>query len=247
MPILRHAQLPDNLRKNTDLAQRAGVEPGTLRPLTVDGKLGPKTLGASYFVPGPGAHPLVTAAYAYILARAQERGGNNRGPWVERFYAEYRPLGAWCAAFTSTVLREVYPDAPYTLGARRSFDRAKTANPESVVQIPDLRAGDILTWVRPSQSTPYAGHIGLVVHVEGGVVYTIEGNAGPLGAVRVWAYPAADPRRSEREPVWGAFRPDLVYGWDGADYDDDLDLDDDDDDDGCGCDGSEPSCEVCHA
>lgn len=193
------------------IIQRLGVEPSG-EPLALDGKVGPRTRGAVYLDPSALAssnHPLVRWAVGELLDGVQEdRGRNNRGPRISEYkrFSKRFAKGAWCAEFVSTGLAESYPDEspPYIRGARRLV--LKVGERRTRIDDPrDLRPGDILAFERKSTRTKFAGHVGIVVHVTEQHIYTIEGNVGRRGAVRVFRYDRDDPRMSKNEPfLYGA-------------------------------------------
>lgn len=188
--------------------QRLGVD-ARGKTLTVDGIVGPKTLGGTYLDPATVEHELVQVALKELLAGAREQGGNNAGEWVAKYvrkpHVERRKYGAWCAAFVSWCLREAYgAGTPYILGARRLVNRLRKAY--TPVALEDIQVGDVIAWKRTSRTTQYAGHVGIVAHVDDEIIMTIEGNSGPRGAVRVWAYDRHDPSRGATGPLWGIGR-----------------------------------------
>lgn len=176
------------------------------QPLVVDGEAGPLTQWSlahpKPFIETPSAvdytvmpaaggsrigRAALAAAINEIKQSAREIGGDNRGPFVRKYF---KPAGlgegdSWCAAFVSFCFYAASgEDAaampfPYTLGARAvlaEFKRRGWAQaPDSgYVPVP----GDIVVWWRVSL-TGWQGHIGLVHSVKDGMLYTIEGNRSP--------------------------------------------------------------------
>jgi hypothetical protein len=190
--------------------QRLGVEKRTGRPLALDGALGPKSRAAVYLDPRDLLNGEALGAWATgeLLAGVQEVGGNNRGGRI----AEYKrhstrfATGAWCAEFVSAGLAAVYGEgAPYVRGARRLVLKLGKQRGTLTRDPAELYAGHIVAFERSSTRTNFAGHVGIVVFVTADHIYTIEGNVGKRGAVRVFRYDRDDPRMSPAEPfLYGA-------------------------------------------
>jgi hypothetical protein len=135
----------------------------------------------------PGGSPLgrkaLEFAIAEIMAGASEIGGNNKGPFVEKYHRNNPALlGAeWCASFVSfcfeqaaDTLGEPMP-FNYTAGARdvRAQFRAKGWGYRAGEALP--MPGDVVVWWR-GERNGFQGHVGLVHHYAHGILYTIEGN-----------------------------------------------------------------------
>ncbi len=175
------------------IIQRLGVDERG-RPLTLDGVLGPKTMGATFLDPRGKYPPVVMAALGELLDGAQEQHGNNSGPYVAKYNLDRDPLesesyGAWCAAFAGWCLRYTDPRAPYSRGARRLVSRLES------VFLKDVAPGDLISWERQSAGNAWSGHVGIIAEVTCDHIYTIEGNVGRTGAVRVFRYDRRDPDR----------------------------------------------------
>lgn len=135
-------------------------------------------------------------AVAEAAAGRGEVGGNNMGKHVEKYLnGIVSPPANWCAGFVCWCLKEsgAMP-FPYTVGARSILTRAENAgltvfkNPTSTRPLP----GDIVVWWRVALSS-WEGHTGYVHHVEGGRIYTIEGNK--TSKVEGFDYPVASMDR----------------------------------------------------
>jgi hypothetical protein len=178
------------------------------QPLVVDGKVGPLTWwslthpkpdiitpsAVEYAVlPPPEAGGSATgraalnAAIAELKAGAGEIGGNNHGPWVQKYLA---PAGLpegneWCASFVSWCFLQANGghkgDMPfaYSPGARNLLQEFKSRGwahaPASGYQ---PQPGDLVVWWR-EKLAGWKGHVGLVHQLKDGMLYTIEGNKGP--------------------------------------------------------------------
>lgn len=185
------------------------------RPLVVDGNVGPLTWWAlehddisHIVVPGvlplnPHADPGATLATVAIRvaveemnAGAKEIGGNNSGPYVEKYiHGLAGTPNNWCAAFVSfcyyTASKRLGVPMPfnYSLGAKdiyRQFEKKGWTYAANDGRPP--QPGDIIVWHRGSLQD-WTGHIGLVQSYEHGIVTTIEGNKGSFPAnVRPFTY-----------------------------------------------------------
>lgn len=204
--ILTYEQIAQ-LDLPTRIVQRLGVD-AQGRPLALDGQVGPLTRAGRYLSP-MGPHVAgVRAAMAELLAGAEEVGGNNRGPWVAKYYGRPdepdRNHGPWCAAFAGWCLQaDLGPDAPYSWSARRLL--AACAE-----RIDEPELGAVPCWERASAG-PYNGHVGIIAHIEDdGAIWVIEGNANaPRGAVRVYRW--APPYTRAVDRLIGFGRP-LAWG-----------------------------------
>lgn len=203
--------------------QALGFEAGTLRELSCDGAVGPRTLGGVYCVPDAdemAAGDTLSHMLGFVRDGRREGGvKNNHGPDVEyMFYGEVRnrttPPGAWCAATVSRalLLAGEVRSFVFNSGARRLTDWF--ADRRAQVAISAIRARDIISWAIPRPTAAWGGHIGVVCHVADGKVYVVEGNGSArLGRVRVYVYdlPRLEYPGSERNfSVWRVVRPSLV-------------------------------------
>jgi len=198
------------LMYNADVAilQRFGWDNEGNR-LKIDGDLGPKTKGATYYAPEQAGQILVSVALAEVVLGAQERPlGRNSGPWVAKYYLQPEKdtanLGAWCAAFTGWCVRRAYGDtAPYSWGARRMHRRTASWEHGKLVPLDEAQPGDLILWSRDSAGPAY-GHIGIVIGEDAEHVYTVEGNAGPH--VRLYRYEKRHDLRMPKDPCLGICR-----------------------------------------
>lgn len=114
-----------------------------------------------------------------LKAGAQEIGGNNRGPWVNKYLNGLAEEGSsWCAGFVCfCYFNSGFPmPFQYTLGARELLNQFKSK--KWIYQITDGLfpvSGDIVFWWR-NHPQSWQGHVGIVHHCHEGTMYTLEGN-----------------------------------------------------------------------
>lgn len=194
----------------TSIIQRLGYD-SSGRPLVTDGVVGPLTEGATYLDPWTAsAHPVVAVAIAELLRGAKElAAANNRGKFPEKYMPQWAYGGAWCAGFQSWALRQVWGvGTPYIVGAQR-LGRALAEEGEEV-EPEHIGPGDYLVWDRdgPDPGDEPAddmnGHIGICAARVGRIVWTVDGNRGPL--VRAWRHDLDDLSMGPNEPFLFAAR-----------------------------------------
>lgn len=122
----------------------------------------------------------LNVAIGELIAGAGEVGGNNAGPWVEKYLDGRAPAGSsWCAAFVSWCLRAGNGGSSplaYSLGARDILAQCKKRGwtiPPGSSELP--LPGDLVVWWRVA-ADGWQGHIGFVHQLTDGKLYTIEGN-----------------------------------------------------------------------
>ena len=206
---IRRTGLPVALR------QRLGVEPdGT--PLAVDGIVGPRTRAAVYLDPVAlkQAHPLVACALEELLAGAQEGPRNNTGPWPKKYMRGVLYPGAWCAGFVSWCLRQTYGEGtPYIRGARRLGLAVAEQGDVGKLAVHELEVGDLIIWNRDGPDPgrdpgdDWSGHVAIVAHLDGEHVWSIDGNRGPRGRVRIFRHDREDPAMPNGPFLFGARWP----------------------------------------
>jgi peptidoglycan hydrolase-like protein with peptidoglycan-binding domain len=178
------------------------------QPLVVDGQVGPLTWW-SLRHPKPDVSPISAIDYTVLPPReaggsaigraaltnsirelqagAGEVGGNNRGPFVQKYLA---PTGLpegnpWCASFVSwcylqasggTSAAMAFTYCPSARGLLKEFqDKDWASKPGSEYSpVP----GDLIFWWRV-RLDGWEGHVGLVQQLKDGMLYTIEGNRSP--------------------------------------------------------------------
>lgn len=106
--------------------QRLGFEKDSKKTLSVDGKIGPKTLNGRFVDPALlDVTPNLRIAFQELLKGSQEVGGSNMGPFVRTYFRlKSDPkgnAGPFCAGGASYCLDQGYPedDTPYIVGAIR--------------------------------------------------------------------------------------------------------------------------------
>lgn len=187
------------------------------RPLDVDGVVGKQTWwaltveDASSAFGGSARSELQTTAFrgplgAAVVAvaanlreqGAKEVGANNKGEWVEKFSRGH--FGPWCAWFVSYCVEQACAELgvempyKYTGGARRTRDQLSAVG-LAVPTDEEPMAGDLVVWWRVAPAS-YKGHIGIVVAVRDGMIWTIEGNRGAFPApVRQFSYVLSREKR----------------------------------------------------
>jgi hypothetical protein len=185
----------------TNVIQRLGFTSDLTR-LSVDGKLGPKTLGGKFLDIDLITTPAAKIALNELVAMSQEVGGSNMGPFVQKYFRmkklPTKNAGAFCAGGASYCLREGYPGegTPYLLGAQR-LGRAVAAKGAGQHSIQHAKPDDLLIWNRET-STPGTGHVEVTVHVTDDIVFTIGFNVGRYPApTRVFINKKSDPSRGK--------------------------------------------------
>lgn len=159
--------------------------PPTPRSGRPEGPSGPSPVGPA---PSPVAGSVLDAARSQIGVR--EATGNNDGVPAERYSnGQQEP---WCANFVSWCFRQAGHPLPGNQEAIGSCDtmaaelRARGALFQSGERTP--QPGDVIFFGQPGDYT----HVGIVERVEGGKVYTVEGNSGDRVTER--SYDLGDPK-----------------------------------------------------
>lgn len=179
------------------------------RPLVVDGAVGPLTLWAlqhannSELVDWPDRLPRIPrggaahgraalrVALNEMQQRAREIGADNSGAFVRKYLnGVLDPPQNWCAAFVSWCFAQTSQGMPYpySLGARDIREKFRRRGWAFDARDTRPEPGDIVVWWR-GQPQGWQGHIGFVLRLEHGVLYTVEGNKGGYPApVRQFDY-----------------------------------------------------------
>ena len=172
------------------------------RPLVVDGVVGPLTWWAlrhpsnTGLLNPPDAAPSIPRggssvgraalriALAEMEAGSREIGGNNRGQFVAKYLnGIIDPPANWCAAFVSWCFDQTPQGIPfeYSLGARDIRTQFRRRGWAFDARDETPQPGDIVAWWR-GQPDSWMGHIGFVLRVQDGILYTVEGNKGGFPA-----------------------------------------------------------------
>ena len=193
----------------TEQRQALGFD-WSCRPLSIDNIEGPLTKEGS-FVSQNSDHPLVQVALRELLDGAREIGGNNAGHFVAKYnrrtYQPGKRYGSWCAWFVSWCLRNTYgKDTPYVGGARALRQQMLSQPYGRRVKAGHVKPGDLIFWKRGLLS--WQGHVGIVHSTNPGKdkLFTIEGNVGRAGRVRVFQYTQSEPHRGEWPNFLGLVR-----------------------------------------
>lgn len=169
-------------KPSLDIIQRLGHDPVDNKPLVCDGKIGPRTKRAVFLPIDKIDNPYAIVALRELLSGAMEINGNNRGPFVNKYYRlsdKASPTidrGPWCAAFITWVLNQVKP-FPACWGAIRTV-----RDYMQHITIDEVQPGDCIAY-KSLNRDGLAGHIGLVVLVEDDCIWSIEGNVDLIGNI----------------------------------------------------------------
>lgn len=140
-------------------------------------------------------------------AGAREIGGNNAGPWVEKYLNAGHPQRVtergepWCVAFFLWCWLQVrqLPFA-FTLSSHRLFERVPSIRCKGEPP-PGLQPGDALFWNYHKDGTDAPTHTNMYHHTdEHGVLWTIGGNEGDEESHA----PVKIKRRTDLTKLWGA-------------------------------------------
>ena len=128
----------------------------TGRPLTVDGRLGPRTLWALAIADLPRYRRDIVRIATLEHGVVEEPLGSNRGAAVDAYL---KPAGVglgqpWCAAFVSWVLREAgcLGELKYTASAATMLRQLRPCVGQPL-------PGDVFGWINPDGT----GHVGFVI------------------------------------------------------------------------------------
>lgn len=154
----------------------------------------PEAPAAPAPVPAPAPAPVAPKPVDFVsalIAEAKkhigevERGGNNRGPEVEKYlaYLGIKPGVAWCMAFvqycvgTTCKNLGIKQKLPRSGGCVDTWDKSPKE-----IRLSSPEVGSIVIW---KHKNSVYGHTGIVIAVNGKTFTTIEGNTGPgMGIVR---------------------------------------------------------------
>jgi len=125
---------------------------------------------------------VVDIADSEIKAGAREIGGNNQGPFVEKYLNANHPERIthqgepWCAAFYLWCWLQIGPiPFPFTRSSHILYERM----PWSSRVLTNPQPGDALFWNYHKDGNDSPSHVNMVHHVDSaGVIYTVGGNEG---------------------------------------------------------------------
>jgi hypothetical protein len=152
----------------------------------------------------PGRGSGAALAYARsMIGKLPETGGDNVGPALDKFEADYGFHGAaWCGIFAGHVLEAAGLKPPHSVASVAAIlQLAQNGDPpflKGVLPISAARPGDLVTFGGTE-------HVAVVTKIDAQGVHTIAGNTGPgLGNVGETLYAPGD--------VTGVVRPDYGSG-----------------------------------
>jgi len=132
---------------------------------------------------------LLAYAQQHLAEHPLEIGGQNRGPWVRLYMDGHEgDQWAWCAGFTTFVLKQACDTLGVAMPIKKSFDcdalvaSAKTANRFLAETKAAQRKNELFGsfFVVRNTSTDW-NHVGIVTAVEPEIIRTIEGNTNDGG------------------------------------------------------------------
>jgi hypothetical protein len=169
----------------------------------------PRHIMRSYAEPMP-PHALAAATVVVALDEmmlgAREIGGNNLGPWVDKYrrFSSYAPGGPWCAWFASwcvaTACSNLGEEMPITPGFRMRNWRGARALSRACVRaggtwLTEPEIGALAFWERGPRGG-WQQHVGIVSIIEGPSTFKcIEGNVGVAPApVKEFSHNVGEPK-----------------------------------------------------
>lgn len=145
------------------------------------------------------------AALAEVAAGAREVGGNNEGPWVEKYLnadhegrVDRRDL-PWCVGFYLWCWRQAGPlPVRFTLSSGTLWERMPRKERYEGIWPAWARPGDALFWNFGKDDKPT--HVNMLHNVgQDGVVWTIGGNEGDEAS----GAPVKLKKRGDLRKLWG--------------------------------------------
>jgi hypothetical protein len=162
-------------------ALQAGVYAVTQEELEAAG-----AAAGEFYAPGWSWNPATVPAWAIGVISAAvsdigktEVGSSNDGPDIAKLHTHGRP---WCALWLSEIFREGLIDAggcPWGIIASAHGIYMWALKHGKMMPAHAAQSGDCFIILRPvDDHGEIHGHVGLIAHVDGDHVFTVEGNSG---------------------------------------------------------------------
>jgi hypothetical protein len=144
------------------------------------------TAAAMADLPATGGRPVpqvggggAAAALAYarsMIGKLPESAGNNLGPQLDKFEADFGYHGApWCGIFVGHALQAAGLKVPHTVASVAAIlDLARSGDgpfQKGILPVSAIRPGDLVTFGGTE-------HVAIVTHVDAAGIHTIAGNTG---------------------------------------------------------------------
>ncbi len=193
-------------------AQAADAALAAPPPAPVVQQVVPHGVALSSVVPAPIAHATrgsgvdATLAYARaMIGKLPESAGNNLGPQLDKFEADFGFHGAaWCGIFAGHALEAAGLKVPHSVASVAAIlDLARNGDPpfvKGVLPISEARPGDLVTFGGTE-------HVALVTKIDSAGVHTIAGNTSQSNVSETTYSPSS---------VTGVVRPDYAAGKPGS-------------------------------
>ena len=193
-------------------AQAADAALAAPPPQPVVQQVVPHGVALSSVAPAPIAHATrgsgvdATLAYARaMIGKLPESAGNNLGPQLDKFEADFGFHGAaWCGIFAGHALEAAGLKVPHSVASVAAIlELARNGDPpfvKGVLPISEARPGDLVTFGGTE-------HVALVTKIDSAGVHTIAGNTSQSNVSETTYSPSS---------VTGVARPDYAAGKPGS-------------------------------